>query len=162
MTPSNGMNISPLMSSIENAALSQARNLISQRLRDPSSREEVAYMRAQLKKELVTIDSQLNHSVQNKLDAMKRAVEIMSDSAEKVKNTYNHMRKIDNKIESTNTTISNFSTLKRVHYARENLRKVITQVEFFARVPDKVSEMLTMLEEEPHRIKVTNNNDKYK
>ena len=84
---------------------------------------------------------------------MKRAADIMSESSEKIDQTYKLVSRIDGRIAETNTCISNYETLKRVHYARENLKKVITQVEFFAKVPNRVDYLKTILEEEPYRLK---------
>jgi hypothetical protein len=153
--PSSASSSAPsaLMLGIEESSLLHAREVISSKLLDPSSREEVPYLRAQIKKQLMAAESQLNHAVQNRLDAMKRAVDIIQDSRQKVEETFELMQQIDKRIETTNTSISNFETLKRVHFARENLKKVIGQVEFFARVPERVSELMRVLEDEPHRLK---------
>jgi hypothetical protein len=63
------------------------------------------------------------------------------------------MRRVDERIAQSNTAISNFEYLRRVHFARENLQKVISQVEFFARVPERVLELKTVLDSDPNRLK---------
>ena len=151
--PRRDSSSSSLMGLIEESVQRQARMLIQAKFTEPSSRDDVQYFRSQLKKQLVAANSLLNHAVQNKLDAMKQAEEIMEESSVTVSDTFRLMCTIDARIEDTNTAISNFETLKRVHFARTNLKKVISQVEFFAKVPMKVSELKTILEEEPYRLK---------
>ena len=41
--------------------------------------------------------------------------------------------KTEERIYQANTVISNFEYLRRVHHVRDNLQKVLTQVEFFSR-----------------------------
>ena len=43
------------------------------------------------------------------------------------------LAKTEDKITQANTVISNFEQLRRVHHVRDNLQKVIAQVEFFSR-----------------------------
>jgi hypothetical protein len=40
-----------------------------------------------------------------------------------------------------------------VHYARDNLSKVISQVEFFAKVPERVSHLTEMVNNNPSKLK---------
>jgi len=58
----------------------------------------------------------------------------MDESALKLSQLSNSMNRVDQKIAETNTTISKFESLKKVHHAKDNLKKVIAQVGFFAQV----------------------------
>ena len=49
--------------------------------------------------------------------------------------------------------ISNYDNLKRVHHARDNLSKVISQVEFFAKVPERVSHLRELVDNHPSKLK---------
>ena len=71
---------------------------------------------AQYNKSLLSADSQLNVTVGGKLDALKRAVDLMDESTIKLDNFTQNMKKTDEKIEAVNTTISNFEYLKRVSH----------------------------------------------
>ncbi len=71
---------------------------------------------AQYNKSLLSADSQLNVTVGGKLDALKRAVDLMDESTMKLDNFTQNMKKTDEKIEAVNTTISNFEYLKRVSH----------------------------------------------
>ena len=62
----------------------------------------------------MSADSQLNVTVGGKLDALKRAVDLMDESTIKLDYFTQNMKKTDEKIEAVNTTISNFEHLKRV------------------------------------------------
>ena len=137
------------------AAAEHARNLMAIELKNlaGTNREELSHLRTNLKKKLVAAESEVNHSVQFKLDAMKRAMDIMTETEEGVKSTLKLMQNIDQRIQLTNTSISKFETLKRVHNARENIQKIISKVEFFAQVPDKVASLLRILDTESYRMK---------
>lgn len=63
------------------------------------------------------------------------------------------MKSVERKISDTNTSISNYEKLKKVHNVRDNLKKVIQFVEYFARVPDKEKELHRKLENEPAKLK---------
>ena len=64
----------------------------------------------------MSADSQLNVTVGGKLDALKRAVDLMDESTIKLDYFTQNMKKTDEKIEAVNTTISNFEHLKRVSF----------------------------------------------
>jgi hypothetical protein len=73
------------------------------------------------------------------MDALKRAVDLMDESAIKLLSARGRIAKTEERISQANTVISNFEYLRRVHHARDNLQKVIIQVEFFAKVPERVA-----------------------
>lgn len=133
--------------------MSKARTMISQNFSDPESLDDLGVLSFELEKQLSTAESQLNGAVQSKLDSLKRAVDLMDESAVKLSTLSLNINRIDQKIAQTNTMISNFDYLKRVHNARDNLSKVIGQVEFFARVPDKIDELHTLLNSNPAHLK---------
>ena len=143
------------MQEVEKSAKERARLAIAERFSGitTTSREDIALLRSQLRNQLLSTTSQLNQNVQSRLDAMKRAVDIMSVTEEKVSNTFTIMKNIDQNIQDTSIDIAKFETLKRAHFARENLHKVLAQVDFFARVPDRISELYGLLEGEPYRLK---------
>lgn len=64
----------------------------------------------------------MNSAVQGKLDSLKRAVDLMDESTAKLTKLSTNISRIDEKIALTNTCISNYDHLKRVHHARDNLR----------------------------------------
>ncbi len=59
----------------------------------------------------------------------------------------------ESRILQSNTAIVAYPNLKTIHYARENLNKVIAQVEYFARIPDHVSQLRKVLDDDPGRFK---------
>ena len=134
-------------------ATNRARQAIAARFTDPGSIDDISSLRSQLQKQLATAESQLNHAVQSKLDALKRAVDIMADSSERLENVSSILSSVDNRIMQTNTSMSKFEYLKKVHYAKENLQKVVSQVEFFAKVPEKVEELNETLDNDPIQLK---------
>jgi hypothetical protein len=142
-----------LLQSINQTAREKARKSIASLFTDPSTLDEIPSLRSRLTKSLSVIDSQLNHSLQAKLDALKRSVEVIQDSSNKAEEVQQIMQRVDERILQTNTSISRYYNLKRVHNARENLSKVISQVEFFARIPDLVNELQEKLNTEPEKLK---------
>ncbi len=72
----------------------------------------------------MSADSQLNVTVGGKLDALKRAVDLMDESTIKLDYFTQNMKKTDEKIEAVNTTISNFEHLKRVSFTHILLPKL--------------------------------------
>lgn len=141
------------MQSLTQIALQKARDTISQNFADPSSLDEIGVLSLQMEKQLLAAEEQLNGAVQSKLDSLKRAVDLMDESAVKLNILAANINKIDEKIAQTNTAISNYESLKRVHNARDNLSKVIAQVEFFAKVPERAKELKELLDKNPSSLK---------
>ena len=135
----SGMNVSPMMRALNKAALIKARATIVNKFADPMDLDELLPYMAQLQKNMSIAEAQLNGAVQGKMDALKRAVDIMDESAEKLAAAKGRIVKTEERIVQANTAISTFEHLRRVHNARDNLQKVITQVEFFARAPERVA-----------------------
>ena len=133
----SGMNVSPMMQGLNKAALIKARATVVSKFADPMDLDELLpYMSI--------AEAQLNGAVQGKMDALKRAVDIMDESAEKLAAVKGRIVKTEERIVQANTAISTFEHLRRVHNARDNLQKVITQVEFFARAPERVAALKGM------------------
>ena len=140
----SGMNVSPMMQGLNKAALIKARATIVSKFADPMDLDELLPYMAQLQKNMSIAEAQLNGAVQGKMDALKRAVDIMDESAEKLAAVKGRIVKTEERIVQANTAISTFEHLRRVHNARDNLQKVITQVEFFARAPERVAALKGM------------------
>lgn len=77
----------------------------------------------------------------------------MDESAVKLDKLSSNINRIDEKIAQTNTAISKYDYLKRVHNVRDNLSKVIAQVEFFAKVPERAKELRALLDKKPASLK---------
>ena len=138
---------------LSSEALSRARITIEKTFHDPTTLEELGGLAFQLEKQLSIVEGQLNGAVQTKLDSLKRAVDLMDESVVKLSKVSTNIQKIDEKISMTNTAISNYPNLKRVHNAKENLTKVIDQVDFFAHVPEEVEKLAQKLQEKPLMLK---------
>lgn len=141
------------MLQLNKIAAERARTMVAQNFQDPSSLDDLAVLDMQLEKQLAAIDGQLNSAVQGKLDSLKRAVDLMDESVSKLTKISTNITNIDEKIARTNTQISNFQYLKKAHNARDNLMKVINQVNFFAEVPTKVAALQQQLEDNPGSLK---------
>lgn len=141
------------MQGLTQIALQKARETISQNFADPTSLDEIGVLSLQMEKQLLAAEEQLNGAVQSKLDSLKRAVDLMDESSVKLNILASNINKIDEKIAQTNTAISNYESLKRVHNARDNLSKVIAQVEFFAKVPERAKELKELLDKNPSSLK---------
>lgn len=127
------------MQSLSDQAIAKARKTIADKFSDPNALEELGTMGFNLEKNLLEVEGQLNGAVQSKLDSLKRAVDLMDESATKLTLLSTSIARTDERIALTNTAISNFANLKRAANARENLRKVLDQVDFFASVPERVA-----------------------
>ena len=138
---------------ISDEALQRARSTVAKTFHDPGTLEELGGLGYQLEKQLAIVEGQLNGAVQTKLDSLKRAVDLMDESVVKLSKVSTNVQKIDEKIANTNTSISTYQYLKKVHNAKENLTKVIDQVNFFAHVPEKVEELVKQLQEKPLSLK---------
>lgn len=143
-----------MMQALNKEGLEKARAMIEKRFTDPSSLDSLGELTLQLEKSLALAESQLNGAVQSKLDSLKRAVDLMDESSVKLTNLSKNINKIDEKIAQTNTSISKFETLKRVHNARENLSKVIAQVESLEKVPERVAYLRSLLDDDPANLKM--------
>ncbi len=135
------------MKVLKNASLHKSRSAISNKFKKPSDLQDISQFRSQIEKQLVIAESQLNTVVQSKLDALKRSVDLMDESSEKLSHFSKIIEKIDEKVSYTNTDISKYFNLKRVNNIRENLTKVINQIEYFANIPDKHLKLCQILEE---------------
>lgn len=141
------------MQSLTEQAISKARSTIAENFADPDALDGLGVLSFQLDKQLLAAESQLNNAVQSKLDSLKRAVDLMDESTLKLTKLSANISRIDEKIAQTNTAISNYDHLKKVHNARENLSKVITQVEFFAKVPERVEFLRERMDNSPASLK---------
>ena len=141
------------MQRLTEQALIKARTTIAENFCDPDALDGLGVLSFQIEKQLKTAENQLNTAVQSKLDSLKRAVDLMDESTQKLTKLSTNISKIDEKIAQTNTAISNYNHLKKVDHARENLRKVITQVEFFAKVPERVEFLKERMDNNPASLK---------
>jgi hypothetical protein len=141
------------LDSIKNEAVERARANMASQFVDPISLEDLPVLIAQLEKKLQTADSKLNSTVSNKLDSLKRSVDLMDDSSSKLSHLSASMKRIDAKIAMTNSSIANYKHLSTVHNVRENLDKTIKQVEFFTRVPQRVEVLCKLMEEGPGNLR---------
>jgi hypothetical protein len=120
---------------------------------EQSNITELSDLRAAAVKELTLAESQLNGAVQGKLDALKRSVDLMEESTLKLAGFTETMNDVESKIQKTNTLIVTFPHIRKIQHARDNLNKVIAQVESFLNVPNRVAELTALLLENPDRIK---------
>lgn len=77
----------------------------------------------------------------------------MEESTLKLAGFTDCMNSVESKIQKTNTAIVQCPNVRRIQFAKENLNKVISQVEFFANVPERVAQKRVLLEENPGRLK---------
>jgi hypothetical protein len=138
--------------------------------------------------------------VAGKLDSLKRAVDLMEESSAQLAGLTRQVQAAEHRISLTDTALSAYPSVKRVHFARDNINKVISevtqcravlmccavlccavmcvtvmtsvstpacvrtyatphhpphtrQVEFFTKIPETVSRLRRLLDEEPHRLK---------
>jgi hypothetical protein len=124
----------PMILELNEEARKKAQQFIRRSFQDPMDLDEVSALRAQLQKQVVVTSSQLKGAVQSKLEALKRAADLMDESSLKLDTLSNTMRDVNRRVADSNTAISKHPHLRRVHNVRENVGKVISQVEFFARV----------------------------
>mgnify|MGYP003385933090 CR=1 FL=1 len=141
------------MEALNAEALKKARATIASRFSDISSLDDIATYRSTVQKNLAGADSKLNVAVQGKLDALKRAVDLMDESSGKLNEFTNTMSVVNDRILMTCTGISAYTKLSKAHHARENVKKVIQQVDFFIRVPERIEYLNRQLEAEPYNMK---------
>lgn len=120
---------------------------------EQSNITELSDLRAAALRELALAESQLNGAVQGKLDALKRSVDLMEESTMKLAGFTETMNDVESRIQKTNTLIVSYPHIRKIQNARDNLNKVIAQVESFLNVPDRVAELRSLLLENPDRIK---------
>ena len=104
-----------MIEEIRSQALEKARTRVAFLFTDQHSLENhIPIVRAQLMKSLSQSESLLHMNVQNKLDSLKRAVDLMEDSSLKLDGFALNMKKIDERILLTNSTLSQYKYLKNV------------------------------------------------
>lgn len=133
------------MQILKNKSILISRNKISEKFQNSSDLSELSTIRSNYDKQLVIIDSTLNLLIQGKLDNLKKSIDLIDESIIKLSHFSNTMINVNTKIMNTNTDISKFPYLKRVHNIRDNLTKVINQIEYFNQVPDKCKKLLVIL-----------------
>jgi hypothetical protein len=133
----NDAHISPMMQQLNHVATEAARNNIADKFADVHDLDEIPSYSVLLQKQLHSAASQLDGAVQGKLDALKRAVDLMDESAVKLSNFMQNMRRVDERIALTNSSIASYDNLKRVHNIRDNLNRVISLIDYFANIPNQ-------------------------
>lgn len=123
------------------------------KFRDPLDLDDVAQFKRHLQKQALVAESQLNGAVQSKLEALKRAADLMDATSSQLSALSKTVAKVDERISASNTSISNYKYLRRVHNVRDNIGNVLSQIEFFARVPEMVNKLRKVIETEPQRLK---------
>ncbi len=147
------VSMNPMILQLNREAKSKARQFIKRNFQDPMDLEDASALRMQLQKQAAVAGSQLNGAVQSKLEALKRAADLMDESSLKLGKLSNTMKDVDKRIADSNTAISQYANLCRVHNVRDNVSKVISQIEFFARVPEKVEALKEVIATDPTRIR---------
>ena len=137
--------ISPLMQSLNQTALDKARQKIKKKFSEPSALEDIAVHRVDAAKKLSAAEAQLTNAVKSKLNSLKYAEDMMNESTTRLLSFCDIVEKVEYNIFKTNTTISSFTRVSAVHFARENLNKVIQQVEFFTHISDSVLSLRKIL-----------------
>lgn len=145
--------ITATMKSLNEIALKRARAMIVKRFQTPLDLDESSSVAYQMQKQSTAAAAQLNGAVQTKLDALKRAADLMDESSNKLSKLADTIREIDKRILLTNTVISNYEWLRRVHNVRDNVARVISNIEFFTKVPELVNDLLDTLEKDPTQLK---------
>ena len=145
--------MNPMIMQLNNEAKLKARQFIKRNFQDPMDLDEASALRIQLQKQAAVAGSQLNGAVQSKLEALKRAADLMDESSLKLGELSNTMRDVDKRIAESNTAISQYQNLRRVHHVRDNVDKVIAQIDVFARVPEKVEALKDIIATDPTRIR---------
>jgi hypothetical protein len=147
------MKVSPMMLSLNNEAQGQARLMIQKKFQEFSSLEDISTLRNELQYKLAEADAKLKSAVEGKLDSLKRAVDLMEESSGKLNEFTETIDRIEGRILTTNTAITQYPNLKRIHYAKDNLNKVIEQVKFVGNIPNRVKELRRILDEQPEKLK---------
>eukprot|EP00981_Chlorochromonas_danica_P002368 scaffold455_cov155-Ochromonas_danica.AAC.6 len=145
--------MSTIMQKLSNDAIQKARKMVEDKFKDPNALEDLGTTTFSLEKSLAEVDGQLNGAVQSKLDSLKRAVDLMDESVAKLTTLSSAIARIDERIGQTNTAIAHFPSLMQAANARENLSKVIAQVEFFASIPQRIAALEDRLATRPDQIK---------
>jgi len=145
--------LTPMMKSLNEIAKQKAREIIERKFRDPMDLEDLTLLSGQLQKQVMVAESQLNGSVQSKLEALKRAADLMDATSSQLSALSKTVNMIDERIHASNTSISNYPYLRRVHNVRDNIGKVLSQIDFFAHVPERVRALKELVENEPQRLK---------
>lgn len=142
-----------VMNELNKIARKNAQQMIRRKFEDIGNLEESSILRSQLEKQEVVAVSQLNGAVQSKLEALKRAADLMDESSVKLSKLSSVMHLVDKRISQSNTAISNHENLRRVHNVRDNIDKVLDQIKFFAKVPERVNMLKEIIDSDPTRIK---------
>jgi hypothetical protein len=146
-------NISPMMQQLNLSATEAARRNIAAKFADIHDLDEIPSYSVTLQKQLQSATSQLDGAVQGKLDALKRAVDLMDESAVKLSNFMQNMRHVDERINQTNSSIASFENLKRVHNVRDNLDRVISLIDYFSNIPDNERKLRETLETDSTKLR---------
>lgn len=148
-----GGGMTATMNSLNELALKRARMMVIKRFQTPLDLDDSSSVSYQMQKQSVAAAAQLNGAVQTKLDALKRAADLMDESTAKLTRLSETIHEIDQRIMLTNTVISNYEYLRRVHNVRDNLSRVVSNLDFFTKVPELVATLLNTLETDPTQIK---------
>lgn len=139
--PKASSSVSQNMKILKNKSRLKSREFIAQKFRNPSDLADLVSIRSNLEKQLQEEDNLLKTIVQSKVDALKKSVDLMEESSSKMSEFSGIMTDVGKMLANANTEISHYPYLKCVYNIKSNIHKVLFQVEFFAAVPQKVSEL---------------------
>lgn len=122
-----------------------ARKNLNEKFKNQSSLDDLDSYTVYLEKELNKVNNLLNSTIQNKLDSLKRAVDFMDDSSNRLMKLTQDISAVDQKIMTSDTSIIKYNKLKRIQNAKTNLTLVLKQIELFFKIPYQVKNLLNIL-----------------
>ncbi|CAM9700388.1 unnamed protein product, partial [Phaeothamnion confervicola] len=131
-----------------------AKVLVERRFKEPANLEDLRDVRGEYRRRLAATDSQLSTVVRGRLDGVKRARDLIEDSAAQTADLQAQFAKMEALSRDCRGLFGTYPHIKRLHHARSNLASTARLVEFFFAIPARAQALTDLLREQPRQMKI--------
>ncbi|CAM9404257.1 unnamed protein product [Chrysoparadoxa australica] len=129
------------------------RKSVVSKIKELSSLEELRELRSEYRRKLAAIEGQLSGVVRTRLDGVKRARDLIEDSAAQIAELHGQFSKMEDLSRDCQGLFVSYPHIKSIHHARSNLGLTAHLVEYFFTMPRQVEILKEVLREQPEQLK---------
>ncbi|KAG5178787.1 exocyst complex component Sec6-domain-containing protein [Tribonema minus] len=110
-------------------------------------------MQTEYRRKLMAMEGQLSSVVRSRLDGVKRARDLISQSAAHIGELHNQFGKMEHLSRDCRGLFGKYERIKSLHHARRNLSVTAHLVEFYYTIPRKARALMDLLQDQPAQLK---------
>eukprot|EP01084_Bolivina_argentea_P269806 458648_1 len=130
-----------------------ARELIMDKFKEVGSLEHIGELRTEYVRKQAVAASQLSSSVHVRLDSVKRARDLITESTQHVMDIKQRVQEMDKLASNCRGLFEKYPHIKCLHRARKNLAITENLLEYSYAIPEKARELIKLLSEHKDQIK---------